>query len=107
MISTILRELLDEHCSYCIPAGRQKSLVPTRLSRAWQKSAGYCRRLDTHNDYHDLIDHLREKHEKVNRYKPQSWFDTFHGRETQHQERQEDLNEEIGGSLIGTGSSEP
>ena len=26
--------------------GRQKSLVPIRLSRAWQKSVGYCRRLD-------------------------------------------------------------
>ena len=26
--------------------GRHKSLVPIRLSRAWQKSVGYCRRLD-------------------------------------------------------------
>ena len=34
----------------------------------------------TQREYHDLIDQLREKHEKVKGYKPASWFDAFHGR---------------------------
>ena len=35
----------------------------------------------TEREYHDLIDRLREKHEKVKGYKPASWFDTFCGRD--------------------------
>ena len=61
----------------------------------------------TQRDYHDLIDHLREKHEKVKGYKPQSWFDAFYGQEIQLQEEGSERNEEIGGSLIEIGSSEP
>ena len=75
-----LRELLEEHCSYCAPAGETEvfgSYTP-------KQEIGY-----TQSEYHDLIDHLREKHEKVKGYKPLSWFDAFHGRDIQHQERKE------------------
>ena len=88
-INYALRELLEEHCSYCDPAGRNE----VRGSKSYQSLAEICWLLQeigyTQRDYHDLIDHLREKHEKVKGYKPLSWFDAFHGREIQHQERKE------------------
>ena len=85
-----LRELLDEHCSYCTPAGKTEVFGPYTPE---QNLAEICWLLQeikyTQREHHDLIDHLREKHEKVNGYKPASWFDVFHGREIQHQERKE------------------
>ena len=39
--------------------------------------------------YHDLIDLLREKYEKVNGYKTPSWYETFYGREIQRQDEVE------------------
>ena len=85
-----LRELLDEHCSYCTPAGRTEVFRPYTPE---QNLAEICWLLQeigyTSRDYWELIDELREKYEKVKGYKPQSWFDTFHSREADIQEIEE------------------
>ena len=85
-----LRELLNEHCSYCTPAGRTEVFGPYTPE---QRLAEICWLLQeigyTSRDYWDLIDDLREKYEKVKGHKPQSWFDAFHGHEIQRQEREE------------------
>ena len=90
-----LRELLHEHCSYCIPAGRTEVFGPNTPE---QHLAEICWLLQeigyTSRDYWDLIDDLREKYEKVKGHKPQSWFDAFHGREIERQER-EDRKERV------------
>ena len=94
-VNYALRELLEEHCSYCNPAGRTEvfgSYTPEQslAEICWLlQEIGYTQR-----EYHDLIDQLREKHEKVKGYKPSSWFDIFRGREIQRQEREE-RNERI------------
>ena len=85
-----LRELLNEHCSYCTPAGRTEVFKPYTPE---QNLAEICWLLQeigyTSRDYWDLIDELREKYERINGYKPKSWFDTFHSREADRQETEE------------------
>ena len=90
-----LRELLDEHCSYCIPAGETEVFGPYTPKQSLAEICWLLQEIGyTQREYHDLIDQLREKHEKVKGYKPSSWFDVFHGREIQRQEREE-RNERI------------
>ena len=85
-----LRELLDEHCSYCIPAGETEVFGPYTPKQSLAEICWLLQEIGyTQREYHDLIDQLREKHEKVKGYKPTSWFDTFHGSAIQHQERKE------------------
>ena len=85
-----LRELLDEHCSYCIPAGETEVFGPYTPKQSLAEICWLLQEIGyTQRDYHDLIDHLREKYEKVKGYEPQSWFDAFYGREIQLQERKE------------------
>ena len=85
-----LRELLNEHCSYCTPAGRTEVFKPYTPE---QNLAEICWLLQeigyTSRDYWELIDELREKYEKVKGHKPEPWFDTFHSRERDRQEREE------------------
>lgn len=85
-----LRELLNEHCSYCTPSGRTEVFKPYTPE---QNLAEICWLLQeigyTSRDYWELIDELREKYEKVKGYKPKSWFDTFHSREADRQETEE------------------
>ena len=85
-----MRELLNEHCSYCTPAGRTEVFGPYTPE---QHLAEICWLLQeigyTSRDYWNLIDRLREQYEKINGHKPQSWFDAFHGHEIQRQESEE------------------
>ena len=85
-----LRELLDEHCSYCTPAGKTEVFVPYTPEQSLAEICWLLQEIGyTQCEYHDLIDQLREKHAKVKGYKPASWFDAFHCREIQSQERKE------------------
>ena len=89
-VNYALRELLEEHCSYCNPAGRTEVFDPYTPKQSLAEICWLLQEIEyTERDYHDLIDHLREKHEKVKGYKPASWFDTFYGRDVQRQEREE------------------
>ena len=75
-----LRELLDEHCSYCIPAGETEVFGPYTPKQSLAKICWLLQEIGyTQRDYHDLIDHLHVKNEKVKGHKPQSWFDAFYG----------------------------
>ena len=67
-----LRELLGEHCSYCIPAGRTEVFGPSTPGHhlaeiCWLlQEVGY-----TSRSYWELIDQLRDQYEKINGCKPQ------------------------------------
>ena len=85
-----LRALLDEHCSFCEPVGKynifeNRNGIHHLSEICWliQKIGYYDR------DYYALIDELREQHEKVLGYKPESWFDTFHSSGQSRHERME------------------
>ena len=94
-VNYALRELLEEHCSYCTPAGRTEVFGSYTHEQSLAEICWLLQEIGyTQREYHDLIDQLREKHEKVKGYKPSSWFDAFHGREIEHQEREE-RNERI------------
>ena len=81
-VNYALRELLDEHCSYCTPAGKTEVFGPYTPEQSLAEICWLLQEIGyTQRDYHDLIDHLREKHEKVKGHKPQSWFDAFYVRE--------------------------
>lgn len=73
-----LRELLNEHCSYCIPAGKTEVFGPHtpkyKLAEiCWlAQEIGY-----TSNDYWDLIDALREKYKKIKGHEPPEWINYF------------------------------
>jgi hypothetical protein len=73
-----LRELLDEHCSYCIPAGKTKVFGPYtpkyKLAEiCWlAQEIGY-----TSRDYWELIDELREKYKKIKGHDPKEWIENF------------------------------
>ena len=73
-----LRELLNEHCSYCIPAGKTEVFgpYPPRYKLAeicWlTQEIGF-----TSEDYWELIDELREKHKTVKGYEPPEWNKYF------------------------------
>ena len=85
-----LRELLDEHCSYCTPAGKTEVFGPYTPEQSLAEICWLLQEIGyTQREYHDLIDQLREKHAKIKGYKPASWFDYFYGREILHQERKE------------------
>ena len=89
-VNCALRELLDEHFSYCIPAGKTEVFGPFAPEQSLAKICWLLHEIGyTQREYHDMIDHLREKNEKVKGFKPASWFDAFHGREIQHQGREE------------------
>ena len=94
-VNYALRELLDEHCCYCTPAGKTEVFGPYTPEQSLAEICWLLQEIGyTQREYHDLIDQLREKHEKVKGYKPSSWFNAFHGREIEHQEREE-RNERI------------
>ena len=89
-VNYALRELLEEHCSYCTRAGRTEVFGPDTPKQSLAEICWLLREIGyAEGQYHDLIDHLREKHEKVKGYKPASWFDTFYGRDVKRQEREE------------------
>ena len=73
-----LRELLDEHCSYCIPAGKTKVFGPytpeNKLAEiCWlTQEIGYLSQ-----DYWELIDELRAKYKKIKGHEPPQWIDYF------------------------------
>ena len=48
-VNYALRELLEEHCSYCNPAGRTEVFGPYTPKQSLAESVDYCRRLDTRN----------------------------------------------------------
>ena len=74
-----LRELLDEHCSYCIPAGKTEVFGPYtpkyKLAEiCWlAQEIGY-----TSRDYWDLIDELRDKYTKIHGHDSPEWHKYFH-----------------------------
>ena len=77
-----LRELLDEHCSFCQPAGKYNTFENRHEDQHLSEICWLIQKIGyIHRDYYALIDVLREQHEKVLGYKPESWFDTFHSRE--------------------------
>jgi len=80
-INYALRELLEEHCSYCIPAGKTEVFGPYTPK---QKLAEICWLMQeigyTENDYYDVIDNLRALYTKTKGHEPETWFDTFFGR---------------------------
>ena len=103
-----LRELLDEHCSYCIPAGETEVFGPYTPKQSLAEICWLLQEIGyTQRDYHDLIDHLREKHEKSKGISlNHGLIPSMVARYRTKKERSEQ-NEEIGGNLIETGSSEP
>ena len=60
-----LRELLDEHCSYCTPAGKTEVFGPYTPEQSLAEICWLLQEIGyTQREYHDLIDQLREKHER-------------------------------------------
>ena len=85
-----LRALLNEHCSYCIPAGKTEVFGPHTPKQSLAEICWLLQEIGyTSRDYWSLIDDSCEKYEKVKGHKPQSWFDEFHGREIHRQQRRE------------------
>ena len=85
-----LRELLGEHCSYCIPAGRTEVFGP---STPGQHLAEICWLLQevgyTSRSYWELIDQLSDQYEKINGCRPPSWSEVFHSRDASREEDEE------------------
>ncbi len=89
-VNYALRELLEEHCSYCMPAGETEVFGPYTPKQSLAEICWLLQEIGyTQPQYHELIDQLREKHESVKGYKPPSWFDQFCSREKLRQEREE------------------
>ncbi|WP_186483845.1 hypothetical protein [Synechococcus sp. A15-127] len=89
-VNYALRELLDEHCSYCTPACKTEVFGPHTPEQSLAEICWLLQEVGyTQLAYHDLIDLLREKYEKVNGYKTPSWYETFYGREIQRQDEVE------------------
>lgn len=73
-----LRELIEEHCSYCIPAGKTEVFGPYTPE---QKLAEICWLTQEigylSQDYWELIDELRAKYKKIKGQEPPQWIDYF------------------------------
>ena len=73
-----LRELLDEHCSYCIPAGKTEVFGPYTPKYLLAEICWLAQEIGyTSLDYWELIDKLREKYKKIKGYEPKRWIDNF------------------------------
>ena len=85
-----LRELLGEHCSYCIPAGRTEVFGPNTPE---QHLAEICWLLQeigyTSRSYWELIGQLRDQYEKINGCKPRAWYEVFCSRDASREEDEE------------------
>ena len=90
-----LRELPNEHCSYCIPAGKTEVFGPHTPKQSLAEICWLLQEIGyTSRDYWDLVYDLREKYEKVKGHKHQSWCDEVHALEKQRQES-EDRKERV------------
>ena len=74
-----LRELLDEHCSFCEPAGRYNTFENAHENRHLSEICWLMQ--ETRINPNSLIDVLRNKYEEMHGHQPESWFETFHSRQ--------------------------
>ena len=71
-----LRQLIEEHCSYCIPAGKTEVFGPYTPKQnlaeiCWLvQEIGYLSR-----DYREMIDELREKYTNSKGQRPPKWHE--------------------------------
>lgn len=87
-INYALRELLDEHCSYSIPAGKTEVFGPYTPKHKLAEICWLMQQIGfTENDYYDVIANLRALYTKTKGHKPETWFDTFLGGGLQDAER--------------------
>ena len=73
-----LRELLDEHCSYCIPAGKTEVFGPSTPKYKLAEICWLTQEIGYYsNDYWELIDELRSKYKKIKGHEPPEWNKYF------------------------------
>ena len=73
-----LRELLDEHCSYCIPAGKTEVFGPYTPKFKLAEICWLTQEIGYYSqDYWDLIDELRAKYKKIKGHEPPEWNKYF------------------------------
>ena len=90
-INYALREVIEEHCSYCLPAGKTEVYGPYTPGK---KLAEICWLMQEvgfeESDYWDLIDELRSRYERKYGQKSPSWHESFPSREKEKTIRNED-----------------
>ena len=73
-----LRELLDEHCSYCIPAGKTEVWGPYAPNQSLVEINWLTQEMSfTSLDYSELINSLRAAYKKIHGYEPPRWSKYF------------------------------
>ena len=73
-----LRELLKQHCSYCIPAGKTEVWGPYTPEQSLAEIFWLTQEMSfTSLDYSELINSLRAAHKKIHGYEPPRWSKYF------------------------------
>ena len=73
-----LRELLKQHCSYCIPAGKIEVWGPDTHEQKLAEICWLTQEIGYYSgDYWDLIDELRAKYTKIRGHEPPEWNKYF------------------------------
>ena len=73
-----LRELLQQHCSYCIPAGKTTVWGPDTHEQRLAEICWLTQEIGYYSgDYKDLIDELRAKYTKIMGLEPPEWSKYF------------------------------
>ena len=74
----VLRELLNEHRSYCIPAGKTEVFAPYTPKYKLAEIFWLAQEIgDTSHDYWELIDALRAKYKKLKGHELPEWSKYF------------------------------
>ena len=73
-----LRELLQQHCSYCIPAGKTEVWGPYTPEQCLAEICWLTQEIGfTSLDYSELINNLRATYMKIHGYEPPEWSKYF------------------------------